>query len=106
MPHKPRPAARTLREAEAAGNTLDVDMEQQLLGESAGGDSLPDGMRGGVLFVWVRVVGLFVSFVLIYLSQALIITRVARFLGCSGYIFYLFIVLWDIAHAPFLQLLA
>jgi hypothetical protein len=58
------------------------------------------------LFVWVRVVGLFVSFVLIYLSQALIITRVARFLNHSGFIFSLFIVLWDIAHAAFLQLLA
>jgi len=41
-PQKPRPAAQTLREAEAAGNTPDVDVEQQLLGESAGGDSLPD----------------------------------------------------------------
>ena len=39
---KPRPAAPPLREAEAAGNTLDVDADQQLLGESAGGDSLPD----------------------------------------------------------------
>jgi len=38
---KPRPAAPTLREAEAAGNTLDVDVDLQLLGESAGGDSLP-----------------------------------------------------------------
>ena len=38
---KPRPAAPTLREAEAAGNTSDVDVEQQLIGESAGGDSLP-----------------------------------------------------------------
>jgi hypothetical protein len=63
-------------------------------------------MRGGVLFVWVSVVGLFVSFVLIYLSQALIITLVARFLDCSVLIFYLFIVLWDIAQAVFLQLLA
>jgi len=58
------------------------------------------------LFVWVRVVGLFVSFHLIYLSQAFIITRVARFLDCSGFIFYLFIVIWDIAHAVFFQLLA
>jgi len=41
-PQKPRPAAPTLREAEAARNTLDVDVEQQLPGESAGGDSLPD----------------------------------------------------------------
>jgi len=58
------------------------------------------------LVVWVRVVGLFVSFVLIYLSQALIITHVARFLDCSGFIFHVFIVLCDIAHAVFLQLLA
>jgi hypothetical protein len=62
-------------------------------------------MRGGVLFVWVRVAGLFVSFVLIYLSQPLIITRIARFLDCSVCISYLFTVLWDIAHAVFLQLL-
>jgi hypothetical protein len=41
-PQKPRPAAPTLGEAEAARNTSDVDVEQQLLGESAGGDSLPD----------------------------------------------------------------
>jgi hypothetical protein len=39
---KPRPAVPTQREAEAAGNTLDVDVDQQLLIESAGGDSLPD----------------------------------------------------------------
>jgi hypothetical protein len=42
MPQKPRPAAPTLREAEAAGNISDVDVKQQILGEWAGGDSLPD----------------------------------------------------------------
>jgi hypothetical protein len=41
-PQNPRPAAPTLREAEAAENTSDVDVEQQLLRESAGGDSIPD----------------------------------------------------------------
>jgi hypothetical protein len=35
---KAHPAAPTLREAEAAGNTLDVDVEQQRLCESSGGD--------------------------------------------------------------------
>jgi len=45
------------------------------------------GTHGGVWFVWVRVVGLCVSFVLIYLSKALIITRVARVLDCEGFIF-------------------
>ena len=40
-PQEPRPAAPTLREAETAGNISDVDVEQQLLSESAGGDSLP-----------------------------------------------------------------
>ena len=41
-PQKPRLAAPTLRGAEAAGNTLDVAVEQQLIGKSAGGDCLPD----------------------------------------------------------------
>jgi hypothetical protein len=41
-PQKPRPAVPTLREAEAAGNTWDVDVNQQLRIESAGGDSLSD----------------------------------------------------------------
>jgi hypothetical protein len=41
-PQKPRPAVPTQREPEAAGNTSDVDVDQQLLIESAGGDSLPD----------------------------------------------------------------
>jgi hypothetical protein len=42
-PQKPLPAAPTLRDAEADGSTLDVDVEQQQLGESAGGDGLPNG---------------------------------------------------------------
>jgi len=42
MPQKPCPAAPTLPEAETAGNTSDIDVEQQLVGESPGGDSLPD----------------------------------------------------------------
>jgi len=43
-PQKPRPAVPTLQEAEAAGNTLDVDVDvnEQLVIKSAGGDSLPD----------------------------------------------------------------
>jgi len=41
-PHKPCPAAPTLQEDETAGNTSDVDVEQQLLGELACGDSLPN----------------------------------------------------------------
>jgi len=45
-----------------------------------------------------------ISIVLIYVSQALIITHVARFLDHSGFV--VFIVGWDIAHAVFLQLLA
>jgi hypothetical protein len=39
---KPHPVAPILREAEAAGISSNVDLEQQVLGESAGGDSLPD----------------------------------------------------------------
>jgi hypothetical protein len=41
-PQKPRPALPTPREAEAAGHTSGVDVDQQLLIELAGGDSLPD----------------------------------------------------------------
>ena len=41
-PRKPCLAAPTLREAVAAGNTSDVDVDQQLLIESAGVNSLPD----------------------------------------------------------------
>ena len=47
-PQKPRPAASTLREGEAPGHTLYVDVEQQLLGESAGGNSLPGVPLPGV----------------------------------------------------------
>jgi len=39
-PPIPRPAKPTQRKAEAAGNSSDVDVEQQLLDESAGGDNL------------------------------------------------------------------
>jgi len=42
MPQKPRRAVPTQQEAEAAGNTSGVDVDQQLLIESGGGDSLPD----------------------------------------------------------------
>jgi len=40
-PQKPRAAVPTQREAGAARNISDVDVEQQLLGKSAGGDTLP-----------------------------------------------------------------
>jgi hypothetical protein len=40
-PQKPRPVVPTQLEAEEAGNTSDVDVNQQLRIESAGGDSLP-----------------------------------------------------------------
>ena len=42
MPLKPRPVVPTLREAEEAGNTSDVDVDQQLLGKSEAGNSLPN----------------------------------------------------------------
>jgi hypothetical protein len=47
-PPKPSPVASTLPDAEAAGNTLDVDMNQHLLSESAAGDSLSDVPLGKV----------------------------------------------------------
>jgi len=42
-PQKPHPVVPTLREAEAAGNASDVNVDQQLRSSSAGGDSLPNG---------------------------------------------------------------
>ena len=41
-PQKPCPPVPTQREAEAARNTSDMDVDQQLLNESVGGESLPD----------------------------------------------------------------
>jgi hypothetical protein len=41
-PQKPCPVVPTLREHVAARNASVVDVDQQLLIESAGGDSLPD----------------------------------------------------------------
>jgi len=42
------PGAPTLREAKVAGNTSDVDVEQQLPGESGGVNSLPDIPLGNI----------------------------------------------------------
>jgi len=51
---KRHPAAPTLQDADKSGNSLDVDVDQQLLGESAGGDSLPDVPLPQVrLVIWV-----------------------------------------------------
>ena len=50
MPQKHCPVVPTQREAEAARNTLDVDVDQNLLIESAGGNSLPDIPLPDVLF--------------------------------------------------------
>jgi hypothetical protein len=41
---KPRPVAPTLQAAETARNTSDVDVEQQVLSESAGSDSVNNGL--------------------------------------------------------------
>ena len=38
----PRPAVPSRRDADVAGNTSDVNVDQQLLGGSVGGDILPD----------------------------------------------------------------
>ena len=40
--HKHRPAGPSLRDAQTASNTLDVDVDQRLLSELSGGDSLPN----------------------------------------------------------------
>ena len=113
-PQKLGLALPTQREAKVAGNTSDVDVDQPLLGKSAGGDSLPDVPLpevcpdGSVGDKWTshcvaeeEMIVAFrlgsgsflVSFVLIYLSQALNITRVTRFLDRSGFILFIGFVL-------------
>ena len=112
-PQKPRPAVITLREAEAARNTSDTGVDQQLLSPSACFDCLLDfpdpdvalleaRQDGSVGETWTsprvseeamliafrsgRNLFLFVSCFGIYLYQALIISGVARFLNRSGFI--------------------
>jgi hypothetical protein len=41
MLQKPRPVVPTLQDADVARNSSDVDVDQQLLGSSGGGESLP-----------------------------------------------------------------
>ena len=135
----------TLWEAEAAGNTSDVDVDQQLLGESPGGDSLPnvplpdvplpdaallvalpDASEGeestsrcvaeGEMFVVFRLgsgschvqsifSNLFLWGIEYYTRRKVFGSLRVYFIYwfCVGFIS--FIVLWDITHAAFLQLL-
>jgi len=139
-PQKPRPAVPTSREAEAAGDTLDPDVEQQLLHVSPGGNCLtnvafpdapltawrPDGSVGEHCTsphvaeeVMVVVSGLRSGSCLVrFLCSNLCISRIDNYTRrevfgllrvyfiyrfCIG--FDLFIVLRDITHAAFLQLL-
>jgi hypothetical protein len=51
---KARPAVPTLRQAEAARNTSDVDVDQQLLDNSAGGNSLPNVPLSDAPLDWVH----------------------------------------------------
>jgi len=143
-PQKPRPAVWTPREAAQAGNTSDVDVDQQLLSKSAWGDRLPDaplpdatlpvvplpevcpdcsvgekwtspcvaeeamvdafGLGSGSCLIRFVCSNLFVSGIDYYMHHKVLgLLRVCSIYGfCIGFI--LFIVLWDIAHAAFLQL--
>jgi len=120
--HTPRQAVPTLWEGEPAGNTSDVDADLQLLGESAGGDSLPDislpnapfpsacpdrlvgddwtsprVAEDGMVVMFVCALGSYLVqlFVLMYSSQVLTITHIARFLDCSGFILFMsFVLVW------------
>jgi len=135
----------TLREAEPAGNTSDVEVDQQLRCESAGGESLPDvpqpdlplpvaplrdpHLEGSVSEVWTspRVVKQVMDVVLGLWSVSCLVLLLCSNLCISGidhsmcrevfglltvYSIYgicidfiLFMVLWDIKHAAFRQLL-
>jgi len=161
IPRKPHPAVTTLREAEAAGISLDVDVDQQLLIDSAGSDNLPDvpfsdvplpdvslpnvplpdvplpearldsslgeewtcpcvadkasvvafRLWLGSYLVHFLYSNLFISGIHYYKRREVFgLLKVYFIYGfCTGYIFigfHLFIVLWDIPHVEFLQLLA
>jgi len=153
MPQQLRPAVPILREAEAAGNTsdVDVDVDHQLLIESVGGDSLPDvplpdvplpdlplpkartdglvgenrtsprvaeeaiviefRLRSGSYLVRFLCSNLLISGIYDYTHGKVFGSlKVYSIYGfCISFIFIdfiFFIVLWDIAHAAFLQLLA
>jgi len=133
-PQIPRPAVPTLREAEVAGNCSDEDVHQLLLRGSQGGDNLPDvprhevrphvsageertGSRGAAEAMGV-VCGFGsgpcpVHFPCSSLSISCIdySTCPKDFGSLSVYFIYgihigsiLFIVIWDIMHAVFVQL--
>ena len=136
----------TLQEAEAARNTLDVDVDQQLLGKCTGANSLPDGplpdvsianaplpescpdgsvgegwtsphvpeeekgvvfrLGSGSCLVQFLSSNLLISVIDYYKCREVFgLLRVYSIGGfCVGFI--VFIVLWDIVHAAFVQLLA
>jgi hypothetical protein len=50
-------------------------------------------MHRGVLLIWVEIVCYFVSCVLIYVSPALIITRIAGCLDCAWFILLIHIIM-------------
>ena len=132
---KPRPAVTTLREDEAAGNNSDVDVDQQLLRKLACGDSLPDDPRpelwpdaftgeeqtslciaeGAMAFALGLGLGSCLVHFLgsnVFISGSDHYTHREVFGLLRDYVIYefcigfiLFIVLWDIVHAAFLQLL-
>ena len=52
--HQPHPTGRLLGGDGAAGNTADVSVDQQLLGKSGGGDSLPDIPLPDIALLHVR----------------------------------------------------
>jgi hypothetical protein len=120
-----------LREHEASRNTLDVEFDQQLLSESASGNPLPDiplfdaplpsappdsavgkertglrvaeeamivvlGLRSGSCLVCFLSSNLFISGIEYYTHRKVFASLRVIF----------FIVLWNIEHAAFLQLLA
>ena len=129
---KPRQMVPCLREAEAARNTSDVDVDQQLLCESAGDDSLPDvhlpdvpltsaplpvaRPNGSVGEEWTSLRVAEVAMVVGFwfgsssrLVRFLCLIHLSQPLIISHIVrfldrpgFILFIVLWDITHAGFL----
>jgi len=133
---KPRLVGPNRGEADAARSTSDVDVEQQLLGKSAGGNSLPDLLLfeehtdGLVSEKWtspdVAVEAMNVAFRLVsgsgldcllwtdqcisdidyYTCHEEFVSLRVDFINQVWFDFISFVLLWDIMHAAFLQLLA
>jgi len=106
MLQNPHLAVPTLNEAEAAGTTSHVDVDQQPLGESAGGNRLPNVLLPSI-HLWEACLDSSVEeqSTSRRVEEEVMLVAIRIRLGLYGFSigWILFIALWDIAHAVILQ---